>query len=70
MDGSFERSLYIVHERMLLVFTDVEAPTSERVCDVKRCCRNLEVALLALLLFFFSTLVAAHSAHEACPPTE
>ena len=67
MDGSFERSLYIVHERMLLVFTDVEEPTSARVCDVRRCCRNLEVALLALLLFFFSTLVAAHSVHVGAP---
>ena len=59
MDGSFERSLYLVHERLLLVFSDVEAPDTPRACDPKRCCRNLELTLLAALPYQIALLAVA-----------
>jgi hypothetical protein len=67
----FEHSLYLVHERLLWLLSDVEPLQPLRgvalFCDGKRFCHRLTALLLFCLAGSLSILVALHATHVGRP---
>lgn len=59
----FERSLYLVHERLLMVFSEATPAETARPCDMKRQCRNATVCMFVALGLSLAVLIGVHTAH-------
>jgi len=59
----FERSLYLVHERLLVLLTDITPPETNRCWEAKRFCRNVFYILSVFFFLTLSMLIFLHSSH-------